>query len=282
MPFTDKNFQNVCFFDEFVLTLSVEKNREEIKMLKQAKSILTLLLLLTVANRPVIAQIERADYLWLVDVSGRTNIYIDAMQHAIDTFYVEASRHDHLHVYHFAKHLAAQDEMVDGDFYDYSDMGQMLHALDSLIKQSKSKYVRAFILSDFFNDIPSNHHAPLNLAAYHYLKDEFQNDCMVKNVYIYLLQLPPSSMYGVNSLSAIQSLMPFQYCELRPTTPDEVTTRYLLSKVEELNRLRGIRDDVKPAPASPLPTYFISIMFGAVLLGVGIFFLVKYIKQRKK
>ena len=108
--------------------------------MKREMMILVSLVLMCVAgfSQRASAQVEKVDYLWLVDVSGERNIYLEGVQHAIDTFYVVASKHDMLHVYNFAKTVATKDDLVDTDFYQYSDMGQMVCALDSLISHSYS------------------------------------------------------------------------------------------------------------------------------------------------
>ena len=160
--------------------------------MKREMMILVSLVLMCVAgfSQRASAQVEKVDYLWLVDVSGERNIYLEGVQHAIDTFYVVASKHDMLHVYNFAKTVATKDDLVDTDFYQYSDMGQMVCALDSLISHSYSRYVRAFILSDFFHHSPTGVQERLNPEAYSDVRNHLNEICRTKNVAISLLVLP--------------------------------------------------------------------------------------------
>jgi len=145
----------------YFVPLPLEK--KEIVMLRHFRIMISVLLLcLTGICQHATAQVEKVDYLWLVDVSGDRNIYLESIQHAIDTFYVVATKHDELHVYNFAKTVATKDDIVDSDFYQYSDMGQMLQALDSLICNSSSRYVRAFVLSDYFHHSPDDIQERLN------------------------------------------------------------------------------------------------------------------------
>ncbi len=221
------------------------------------------------------AQVEKVDYLWLVDVSGERNIYLEGIQHAIDTFYVEASKHDALHVYNFAKTVATKDDVVDADFYQYSDLGCMLVALDSLIKHSNSRYVRAFVLSDFFNEDPQGGDSRLNPAGYAAIRHDLDAVCRTKNVEINLLILPPSSNYSGYSLEEVKSLLPYDYTETFGVSPDHRTVDYLMQKVEAVNQLRGVHDDVVE-PSSPLATYIILGVFMATLIGVAV-----YLKMKK-
>ena len=222
----------------------------------------------------VTAQVEKVDYLWLVDVSGVRNIYLEGMQHAIDTFYVAATKYDALHVYNFAKTVATKDEIVDADFYQYSDLGCMLVALDSLITHSASRYVRAFVLSDFFNEDPVDGDARLNPAGYAAVREDLEAVCRTKNVEINLLILPPSSNYNGYSLDEVKSLLPNDYTESFGVSPDQRTVDYLMQKIESVNRLRGLIDEPKEE-SNPLTTYIILGVFIAALIGLAIYLKLK-------
>ena len=220
------------------------------------------------------AQVEKVDYLWLVDVSGARNIYIEGIQHAIDTFYVVATKHDALRVYNFAKTVATKDDIVDGDFYQYSDMGCLVVALDSLIKHSPSRYVRAFVLSDFFNNSPVTGGERLNPEMYADVRNDMFEVCSSKNVEISLMILPPSSNDGVYSLNELQSLLPVSCTETFGVSPDHHTVDYLMQKVTAINQLRGLHDEVVEEH-SPLVTYIILGVFLAALAGLAITFQIR-------
>ena len=220
------------------------------------------------------AQVEKVDYLWLVDVSGERNIYLEGVQHVIDTFYVVASKHDMLHVYNFAKTVATKDDLVDTDFYQYSDMGQMVCALDSLISHSYSRYVRAFILSDFFHHSPTGVQERLNPEAYSDVRNHLNEICRTKNVAISLLVLPPASSKGGYSLEELKSLLPASCIETFGVSPDQRTVDYLMSKVEAMDRLRGLNDDVADT-SSPIATYIILGVFLLALAALAGFYLAK-------
>ena len=245
--------------------------KKTIVMLRELRILISLSLLCVAGFcQHVTAQVEKVDYLWLVDVSGARNIYLEGMQSAIDTFYVAATKHDELHVYNFAKTVATKDDIVDADFYQYSDLGCMLVALDSLIAHSPSRYVRAFVLSDFFNEDPVEGDARLNPAGYAAVRDHLVTVCKTKNVEIYLLILPPSSNYNGYSLEEVKSLLPYDHTETFGVSPDHRTVDYLMQKVEAVNQLRGVHDEVVE-PHSPLATYIILGVFIAALAGVAIY-----------
>ena len=185
--------------------------------MKREMMILVSLVLMCVAgfSQRASAQVEKVDYLWLVDVSGERNIYLEGVQHAIDTFYVVASKHDMLHVYNFAKTVATKDDLVDTDFYQYSDMGQMVCALDSLISHSYSRYVRAFILSDFFHHSPTGVQERLNPEAYSDVRNHLNEICqkgervcrLQKNASVCLVPLNKHNLCILLELS-----LDFLYC----------------------------------------------------------------------
>ena len=216
------------------------------------------------------AQVEKVDYLWLVDVSGERNIYLEGIQHAIDTFYVVATKHDALHVYNFAKTVATKEDIVDADFYQYSDLGCMVTALDSLIKHSNSRYVRAFVLSDFFHHSPKADDEHFNPELFADVRNDLEKVCSTKNVQISLMILPPSSLKGEYALDALQSLLPTSYTETFGASPDQRTVDFLMQKVEAVNRLRGVSNEVVEE-SSPLATYIILGVFLAALAGLGIY-----------
>lgn len=240
-------------------------------------SVLTsvLLLCLTSICQRATAQVEKVDYLWLVDVSGQRNIYLEGIQHAIDTFYVVATKHDVLHVYNFAKTVATKDDVVDGDFYEYSDMGRMLQALDSLIRGSRSRYVRAFVLSDFF------HHSPeptdeerLNPEVYADIRNDLDEVCRVKNVGISLMVLPPSTNEGRYAIDEVQAVLPTGCTDVFGVSPDHKTVDYLVNKVEEMNQWRGVKDETTDV-SSPLATYIVLGLFLLALAGLAIYLMCK-------
>jgi len=228
------------------------------------------LLLLSTFSQVVKAQVEKVDYLWLVDVSGERNIYLEGIQHAIDTFYVVATKHDALRVYNFAKTVATKEDIVDADFYQYSDLGCMVMVLDSLIKNSSSRYVHAFVLSDFFHHAPMADDEHFNPELYANVRHDLEEVCSTKNVEISMLILPPSSLEGEYALDALLSLLPTSCTETFGTSPDHRTVDYLMQKVEAVNRLRGVSDEVVEEH-SPLATYIILGVFIAALAGCAIY-----------
>ncbi len=262
----------LCIMNYFV-SLPLEK--KEIVMLRHLRIMISVMLLcVTGICQRATAQVEKVDYLWLVDVSGERNIYLESIQHAIDTFYVVATKHDDLHVYNFAKTVAAKNDIVDSDFYQYSDMGQMLKALDSLICHSNSRYVRAFVLSDFFHHSPDAIQERLNPEAYVDVRNNLSEVCRTKNVEISLMILPPASSKGDYALDEILSLLPASCAETFGVSPDQRTVDYLMSKVVAVDQLRGVKDEVDE-PSSPVPTYIILGVFLLALAALAGFYYAK-------
>ncbi len=246
------------------------------------KFLLFTLLIFSTAGNVALAQIEKVDYLWLVDVSSNgRNIYIEGIQHAIDTFYVAATEKDNLHAYNFAKKLYRKDELADADFKKYSDLTAMLEGLDSLIANSQSHYVRAFILSDFINDTPLAGAVPINPNALDYLRNRLLNTCQAKDVKIFLLVTPPTSDFHGLSLKEIQKVLP-QYCtKVRTVTPDQSTTDFLIQQVKEADILRGISAEGVEVNETPVTTYIVLCLLLAVLVGTILYFYVNKTKNNK-
>lgn len=224
------------------------------------------------------AQKQKADYYWLIDVSGKRNVYLDGIQHSIDTAYVVITEQDNLHVYNFAKTTATKDDLIDSDFYEYSDMGKMIITLDSLVSHAKSQFVRVFILSDFFNVDPTNGESRLNPELYAQQRKNIERVCEEKNVKFSLILLPPSSGIMGYSLAEIQNILPQKHTVKFPAAPDHSTTDFIMTEIEELNRQRGIIAEVT-ASESSLPTFIILGVFLAVLVGVSFYFGWKAYKQ---
>ena len=258
----------LCIMNYFV-SLPLEK--KEIVMLRHLRIMISVMLLcVTGICQRASAQVEKVDYLWLVE----RNIYLESIQHAIDTFYVVATKHDELHVYNFAKTVAAKNDIVDSDFYQYSDMGQMLKALDSLICHSNSRYVRAFVLSDFFHHSPDAIQERLNPEAYVDVRNNLSEVCRTKNVEISLMILPPASSKGDYALDEILSLLPASCAETFGVSPDQRTVDYLMSKVVAVDQLRGVKDEAVE-PSSPVPTYIILGVFLLALAALAGFYYAK-------
>ena len=216
------------------------------------------------------AQTEQADYLWFVDVSGHRNIYIEGIQQSIDSFYIEASKHDHLRVYNFANGVVPLGEPItDEQFYKYSDLTAVLQTLDSLVDSSQSKYVRAFILSDFHNSDTVNGNVALSPDSLIGLREALSTHCFEKDVKFYLMVIPPTIRYKGYSIHAMQAILPFGSSEVFGVTPDSKTTEFMLSKVYELNRLRGIDDSKKPNGLIVAVLIFVAV-FMLVVCGMAI------------
>ncbi len=244
--------------------------------------LLTLLILSTTVNVAQ-AQIDKVDYIWLVDVSGNgRNIYIEGIQHSIDTFYVAATEKDNLHAYNFAKKLYMKDELADTDFKKYSDMTAMLEGLDSLIANSESHYVRAFVLSDFVNVTPLAGAVPINANALGYLRNRLMNTCQSKDVGIVLLVTPPTSDFHGQSLDEIKKVLP-QYCtKVRAVTPDQSTTDFLMEQVKEADSHRGIPTDGEAVSETPIATFIVLCLLLAMLVGTGLYFYVNRAKTNEQ
>ena len=212
----------------------------------------------------IVGQTDEADYLWMVDVSGGRNIYIEGIQDAIDTFYVETMRHDRLHTFNFAKSVVDAGQAFDADFYDYCDLTAMLTALDSLIGHSRCRYVRAFVLSDFHNADSLHGSAVLESDSLRWLGRSMAAHIEGRDVKVYLMVLPPSGRYDGYSLHAIEEILPAGICETYAVMPDTATVNYMLDKVSELNRLRGISDGPKPKGSLPLTVVCLVLMAAAI------------------
>lgn len=247
--------------------------------LKKA-AILAVCLIASALGADLNAQIEKADYLWIVDTSSKSgsNIYIQGIQHAIDTFYTEVTKTDEIHAYSFAKSLCDRGDIVDTDFNRYSDMTVMLEGLDSLISHSKSHYVRAFILSDFFNETPLSGDVPINPVELSYLQSRLMSTCASKDIRIYLLVTPPSSNFGGYSLEQIKQILPSYCTESFAVTPDKRTVDYLIKTVDETNKQRGIGVDNAKEESTPIITYIILCLFLAVIVGTILYF---YVNRKK-
>jgi hypothetical protein len=160
-------------------------------------------------------------------------------------------------------------------------MGQMVCALDSLISHSYSRYVRAFILSDFFHHSPTGVQERLNPEAYSDVRNHLNEICRTKNVAISLLVLPPASSKGGYSLEELKSLLPASCIETFGVSPDQRTVDYLMSKVEAMDRLRGLSDDVADT-SSPIATYIILGVFLLALAALAGFYLAKSINSNNQ
>ncbi len=212
----------------------------------------------------VAGQNDDVDYLWMVDVSGGRNIYIEDIQYAIDTFYVEASRHDRLQAFNFAKSVVGVGQATGSDFCDYCDLTAMLVALDSLIGHSRCRYVRAFVLSDFNNADTLHGRAALNADSLEWLGSRLTEHSEGRDVRVSLMVLPPSDRYGSYSLHEVEKIVPADICEVFAVVPDTTTMNYMLGKVAELNRLRGITDEPEPKGSMPLTVACLVVMAAAI------------------
>jgi uncharacterized membrane protein YraQ (UPF0718 family) len=93
-------------------------------------------------------------------------------------------------------------------------------------------------------------------------------------VEISLLILPPSSLEGEYALDALQSLLPTSCTDTFGASPDHRTVDYLMQKVEAVDRLRGLSDEVVEEN-TPIATYIILGVFFAALAGMAIYFFKK-------
>lgn len=237
---------------------------------------MALAFLFTLVSGCASAQTDQVDYLWFVDVSGHRNIYIEGIQHSIDSFYIEASKHDRLRVYNFAADVVPVGEQIDNDnFYKYSDLSAVLYALDSLVSTSQSKYVRAFILSDFHHADSVNGNVALSPDSLREVREAIATHSFDKNVKFYLMVIPPSARYNGYSLHAIQAILPFGSSEVFGVTPDNKTTAYMLSKVYELNALRGIDDK----EVQKIPLVAIIVIIVVMVNGLIVWL---YLRKRRK
>ena len=64
-------------------------------------------------------QTKLVDYVWAVDVSGGSNIYLADVQQAIDSFYVKASRYGSLDVIRYASSVINDSTVMDDEFYKH-------------------------------------------------------------------------------------------------------------------------------------------------------------------
>lgn len=225
------------------------------------------------------AQNEKVNYLWIVDTSSEKggNIYIEGLQHAIDTFYTEVTKTDEIHAYSFAKSFCEREAFVSEDFNKYSDLTLMLEGLDSLISHTRSHYVRAFILSDFFNETPLAGDVPINPQGLKYLQSRLMSTCAEKDIRIYLLVTPPSSHLGGYSLDQVKEILPVYCTESFGVTPDQRTVDYLIKAVKDTNELRGMGTDAEEN-GTPITTYVILCLFLAVIVGTMLYF---YVNKKK-
>lgn len=208
---------------------------------------------------------DSARYLLMVDVSGNgRNIYIEGIQHEIDTFYIAASRHDDLTTYNFAKSVVGVGDSLSPDFYDYCDLRQMMQSLLDFIQSSDSRYVRAFVLSDFHHADTLRSGMSLNVDSLSEMHQAFNAVCHERDVHVHLLVIPPSTRYGGYSLYEVQKTIGPDFCTIHPVTPDGATSDFLLAQVDSLNQIRGITDGPAPKGSAPTTIVTLVIMCGAI------------------
>ena len=224
---------------------------------------------------------DKVDYIWLVDVSGSSNAYFAPVQPAIDTMFVEASKHDNLTVVNFAKYpVVGTADSLDADYYKYCDIELMLQALKDLVYQSPSKYVRAFVLSGFCNLTPesSDPIVPDSLAL---LKARIMKVCHEKDVEVSLLLLPPMLNPRGCSFHQVQDILPMDGMDTFTVVPDSTLEQFLLGKIQKMNDLRGISNEEEVGSSAKGWGMALGIAVG-LLLVVGAYFASRYFKRRKQ
>lgn len=236
------------------------------KHCKLLRLLLCMLVCMSAMGQGAQAQTEEADYLLLMDVSGGRNIYMEDVQHAIDTFYVEAIRHDRVRAYSFAKTVTEFGSNVDADYYAYCDLGGMLRRLSGLMSECGGRYIRVLILSDFHNATPADGMAPLQPSGMTDVSRSIATLCQDRDVEVHLLVLPPSTRYEGYSLQQVQQVLGTERCMVELVEGGKQTARYMLDIVHTLNRQRGISDDGPAKGSMPLTVISLTIMAAAIVV----------------
>lgn len=205
-------------------------------------------------------------YLWVVDVSGQNNIYMDDVQAAIDSFYVKVSVRDNLHVIRYASTVINDSTILDDAFYQYSNQFGMLNALDSIIGESDAKVIRVYVLSDFINNTPLEGAMPLAPESLLTIRQHLMSYASRgKDIRTTMLILPPSTSPNGYSLDAIRTMMPeSMYNQFAVSSSDSLAAffaRDIEATDRQLGRIVDEEDDSSPA------SLIISIILLVLMLG---------------
>lgn len=205
-------------------------------------------------------------YLWVVDVSGQNNIYMDEMQSAIDSFFVKATANDDLRVIRYASTVIDDSTLLDDVFYGYSDQRAMLCALDSIIGESDSKFIRAYVLSDFVNNTPYEGAVSLTSESLLTIRQHLLSySSSGKDIRTTMLILPPSTSPNGYSLEAIRTIMPENMYHQYAVTSADSLAAFFSRDIEVTDRQLGrIVDEKDDSTSTGL---IISIIVLVLMLG---------------
>ena len=190
----------------------------------------------TVSGENVVPK-PRATYLWVVDVSGTSNIYLDEIQPAIDSFYVAATRYDNLNVMRYAASVIDDSTVLDRSFYEYSDQHAMLTAVDNMIGCSPDSVVRVYILSDFINKTWLSGATRLTTDTLLTFRQHLMSySDKGKDIKLTMLILPPSTSPGGYSLDSIRAVIPEGMYEQFPVMSADSLIAFIHSETDSLHR----------------------------------------------
>lgn len=217
-------------------------------------------------------------YVWVVDVSGGTNIYLDEVQSAIDSFYAEATKYDNLQVVRYAGEVICDTTVTDGSFYDYSDQQAMLAAVDRIVSTTKNKVVRVYVLSDFINNTPLTGNSRLRseaLLTFRQHLETFKKKGM--DLKLTMLILPPSSSPQGYSLDTIRASIPSDMYGQFPILSTDSLASFFRSEADSMNhQMKHVVDEPVFEPGRGTVISIICLFL--VIAGAGVLY---YINRRK-
>lgn len=225
-------------------------------------------------------QREKADYIWAIDVSGGSNIYLADVQTAIDSFYVKATCFDDLNVIRYAASVIGDSTIMDDEFYKHSDQRAMLNAVCDAIGNSKNRTVRVYVLSDFCNDTPLEGSCRLLTDSLLTIRQKFMTfSSNGKDVKVTMLILPPSTSPTGYSLDSIKAVMPEDvYNQFFVSSSDSLQS-FIMNEIDSLNVQLKHVDNETPSWASQHSTLLMIISIIVIIIIAGGFF--AYRKRQK-
>ena len=226
-------------------------------------------------------QKETVDYVWAVDVSGGSNIYLTDVQQAIDSFYVKASQYGNLSVIRYASSVMCDSTVTDDEFYKHSDQRAMLDAVCKAIENSKKKVVRVFILSDFCNDTPQNGATRLLTDSLLTIRQKFMTmKSGDKNVKLIMLILPPSTSPVGYSLDSIKAIIPDDMYQQFTVNSSDSLQSFIVRETDSLDyQLNCVEEDNKSWIESKTGCVVLISIF--LIIAIVVVCYVLYMKKRK-
>ena len=225
-------------------------------------------------------QTKLVDYVWAVDVSGGSNIYLADVQQAIDSFYVKASRYGSLDVIRYASSVINDSTVMDDEFYKHSDQRAMLDAVCQAVENSRNNTVRVFVLSDFCNDTPLNGATRLLTDSLLTIRQKFMTmSASGKDVKLIMLILPPSTSPTGYSLDSIKTVIPEDiYMQYTVNSTDSLQS-FIISQTDSLSYQLNNVGKEQPSWFSEHSMMLIILSVVLILVAGGAYYFFVYRKK---